>query len=105
MAGPEAGTKPPVQGIGNWHNACRKNQLCPAVCVAVPKWMYARYTTERALGEARRAAFDAKVAQREAFMNSLEELGKAGYKSTYRPPSGAPRCYRTGEKVETCFYN
>ena len=54
---------------------------------------------------ARAAGTDAKMAQREAFMNSLEELGKAGYKSTYRPPSGAPRCYRTGEKVETCFFN
>ena len=79
--------------------------LRPAVCVAVPKWMYANYVNERAVQNARRAAFDAKMAQREAFMNSLEELGKAGYKSTYRPPSGAPRCYRTGEKVETCFYN
>lgn len=79
--------------------------LRPAVCVAVPKWMYARYTTDRAVAATRRAAADAKLAQREAFMNSLEELGRQKYKPAYRPPASEPRCYRTGEKVETCFYN
>ena len=79
--------------------------LRPAVCVAVPKWMYARYTSERSVQEARRQAADAKMAQREAFMKSLEEAAKVRFKPTYRPPAGEPRCYRTGEKVETCFYN
>ncbi|MBY9066864.1 hypothetical protein K1X12_08125 [Hyphomonas sp. WL0036] len=79
--------------------------LRPAVCVAVPKWMYANYVNERAVQNARRAAFDAKMAQREAFMKSLEEIAKVPYKPAYRPPAGEPRCYRTGEKTETCFYN
>lgn len=79
--------------------------LRPALCVAVPKWMYATYVNERAVENARRAAFDAKVARREAFMKSLEEAAKVRHKPTYRPPMGEPRCYRTSETMETCFYN
>lgn len=85
--------------------------LRPALCVAAPKWMYARYTSDRAVAATRRAAADAKLAQREAFMNSLEELGRQKHKPAYRPPASEPRCYQINEKsnygttvkVERCF--
>lgn len=79
--------------------------LRPALCVAAPKWMYARYANDRALAASRRAAAEAKIAQREALMNSIEELGRARFKPAYRPPASEPRCYLTDEKMETCFYN
>ena len=93
----------PVQGIGNCLNACRKNQLRPAVCVAVPKGMYARYTTERAIQEARRAAFDAKMARREAFMSSIEELGRQQFKPAYRPRWANPAATAQGRRRRRAF--
>ena len=78
-----------------------------AMCVAVPKWSFASYANKRAIQAARREEANRKMAQREAFMASLKQAADEAnkWKPTYRPPASEPRCYRTGEKVETCFYN
>lgn len=45
-----------------------------------------------------------EAAQREADRYSQKQFSQ-GYKSGYRPPMSEPRCYQTGAKTETCFYN
>lgn len=45
-----------------------------------------------------------EAAQREADRYSQKQFSQ-GYKSEYRPPMAEPRCYQTGAKTETCFYN
>ncbi|MEZ5937355.1 MAG: hypothetical protein R3C52_03960 [Hyphomonadaceae bacterium] len=78
-----------------------------AMCVAVPKWAYASYASKRAVQAARREEANRKMAQREAFFANLKQAADEAnkWKPSYRPPPSEPRCYRTGEKVETCFYN
>ena len=44
------------------------------------------------------------AAQREADRYSQRQFSQ-GYKPEYRPPMSEPRCYQTGAKTETCFYN
>ncbi|MEZ5984687.1 MAG: hypothetical protein R3B94_01910 [Hyphomonas sp.] len=79
----------------------------PAMCVAVPRWSYADYANKRAVQAARREEANRKIAQRQAFLDSMKQAAEEAsrWKPTYRPPAGEPRCYRTGEKTETCFYN
>jgi hypothetical protein len=45
-----------------------------------------------------------EAARREADRYSQKRFSQ-GYKSEYRPPMSEPRCYQTGAKTETCFYN
>ncbi|MBR9807777.1 MAG: hypothetical protein GYB49_11205 [Alphaproteobacteria bacterium] len=45
-----------------------------------------------------------EAAAREADRYSQKKFSQ-GYKSEYRPPMKEPRCYQTGAKTETCFYN
>ncbi|MEZ6012548.1 MAG: hypothetical protein R3C08_11830 [Hyphomonas sp.] len=45
-----------------------------------------------------------EAAKREADRYSQKQFSQ-GYKPEYRPPMAEPRCYQTGAKTETCFYN
>ena len=45
-----------------------------------------------------------EAAKREADRYSQKQFSQ-GYKSEYRPPMSEPRCYQTGAKTETCYYN
>ncbi|RAN41373.1 hypothetical protein [Hyphomonas sp. GM-8P] len=45
-----------------------------------------------------------EAARRDADRYSQKQFNQ-GYKTEYRPPMSEPRCYQTGAKTETCFYN
>ncbi|MEH6488681.1 hypothetical protein [Hyphomonas oceanitis] len=45
-----------------------------------------------------------EAAQREAARYSQNQFNK-DWNPAYRPPMSEPRCYQTGAKTETCFYN
>jgi hypothetical protein len=45
-----------------------------------------------------------EAAQREAERYSQNQFNK-DWNPAYRPPTPEPRCYQTGAKTETCFYN
>ena len=45
-----------------------------------------------------------EAAQREAARYSQNQFNK-DWNPAYRPPMKEPRCYQTGAKTETCFYN
>ena len=79
----------------------------PALCAATPHFLFREYADKRAVTAVRIAEFERKAEERKAALKRLEDaLAYAQkWKPDYRPPLGEPRCYRTGETTETCFYN
>lgn len=81
--------------------------LRPALCVAVPRSAWNDYSRERSLQAARAEAAQREYEKREAARRAWDAEMDAllRWKPSYRPPASEPRCYRTGENTETCFYN
>jgi len=82
-------------------------QNASLLCMVVPDHVYAPYSWKQDITARKIAEFERKDAERkEAFKRFEEAVEEASkWKPAYRPPAGEPRCYRTGEKTETCFYN
>lgn len=77
-----------------------------ALCVAVPQSVFRDYGYERQASAQLLARMNAQDVARKKFFDDLEASAAPNkWKQTYRPAPRAPRCYRTGETQETCFYN